>query len=376
MSRIGQVSFTPDELTIHWEDAGVSRLRAIWLRDHCQMPASRNPDNGQRLINITDIPVDTEIAAASLDGDRLRLEFSPDGHVSEFDCGWLYRNCYDQNTQYDDRSESGKILWHGHSFDQGLPRCAFAAFREQPRARLAALSAVRDYGFVIIDELPCESGRLLDVIAAFGYVRETNYGRFFDVRTRVDPNNLAYTNLGLGCHLDNPYRDPVPGLQLLHCLDSSTEGGESILQDGFLAAARLREEDPQHFALLSRHWINFRFRDGDADLRARVPLIEVNDRDEVIKVRFNNRSIDTILLPPDLVPNYYPAYRHYAEILEREELQIAFRLQPGESMLFDNTRVLHARKAYSAAGSRHLQGAYSDLDSLYSCLRKLEETAA
>ncbi len=41
-------------------------------------------------------------------------------------------------------------------------------------------------------------------------------------------------------------------------------------------------------------------------------------------------------------------------------------------MLFDNTRILHARKAYSKSGTRHLQGAYSDLDGLYSCLNKLE----
>ena len=61
-----------------------------------------------------------------------------------------------------------------------------------------------------------------------------------------------------------------------------------------------------------------------------------------------------------------------AEILERQELQVVFKLQPGELMLFDNTRVLHARKAYSASGSRHLQGAYSDLDGLYSSLRMLE----
>ena len=225
---------------------------------------------------------------------------------------------------------------------------------------------------MLLDAVPCEEGQVLQVIEQFGYVRETNYGPLFEVRTRVDPNNLAYTNLGLGCHLDNPYRDPVPGLQLLHCLESSTAGGESILQDGFMAARILRDENPEHFALLSQNWINFRFRDDAADLRSRVPFIETNDLGAVIKVRFNNRSIDTIKLPPALIRSFYAAYRHYAEILEREELQTVFKLQPGELMLFDNTRILHARKAYSAAGSRHLQGAYSDLDGLYSSLRALE----
>ena len=65
-------------------------------------------------------------------------------------------------------------------------------------------------------------------------------------------------------------------------------------------------------------------------------------------------------------------FKNDSRILEREDLQISFKLDTGQLMLFDNTRVLHARKAYSDSGERHLQGAYSDLDGLYSCLRKLE----
>jgi gamma-butyrobetaine dioxygenase len=372
MNRIRHFSHDSEELTIVWEDASQSQLQAIWLRDHCQMPASRNPDNGQRLLNITDIPQGPCIDRVSLEDGRLVIEFRPDGHRSEFDPDWLYENCYSLNQQHDDRSEINKILWSGDSFQQGLPRYAYDVFCAQRGSRRAALQAVSDYGFVLLDAVPCEDGQVLKVIEQFGYVRETNYGPFFEVRTKVEPNNLAYTNLGLGCHLDNPYRDPVPGLQLLHCLESSTAGGESILQDGFMAARILRDEDPQHFAMLSQHWINFRFRDDAADLRSRVPFIETNDLGAVIKVRFNNRSIDTINLPPAVIRPFYAAYRHYAEILEREELQTVFKLQPGELMLFDNTRILHARKAYSAAGSRHLQGAYSDLDGLYSSLRTLE----
>jgi gamma-butyrobetaine hydroxylase len=375
MNSIREVSHDGTELTIIWDDGSESRLLAIWLRDHCQMPASRNPDNGQRLLNITDISPDLRIERINIEDGRLVIEYAPDGYRSEFDPDWLYRNCYCLNRQPDDRSAANKILWSGDSFTQGLPRYSYDAFCEQPASKLASLKAVRDWGFVLLDQVPCDSAQLLKVINQFGYVRETNYGPFFEVRTQVDPNNLAFTNLGLGCHLDNPYRDPVPGLQLLHCLESSTSGGETILQDGFTTARVLCDENPDHFAILSQHWINFRFRDRDADLQARFPFIEVNDRGDVIGLHFNNRSIDTLRLPPEIMRKFYPAYRHYAEILEREELQIVFKLQPGELMLFDNTRVLHARKAYSAGGQRHLQGAYSDLDGLYSCLRLLEQQA-
>jgi gamma-butyrobetaine dioxygenase len=38
---------------------------------------------------------------------------------------------------------------------------------------------------------------------------------------------------------------------------------------------------------------------------------------------------------------------------------------------FDNTRILHARTAFTAAGERHLQGCYADLDGLESTLEVL-----
>ena len=372
MAGIQSISFDSDELVLVWDDARESRLLAVWLRDHCQMPQSRDPHSGQRLMNVTDFPADIAIRDARLADGRLGVEFAPDGHRSEYDVDWLYHNCYCLNSPQDERSEADKVLWHGASFDAGLPRQNYAAFRTQPDSKLTALRAVRDFGFVVLEGLPREPGTVLEAIREFGYVRETNYGALFEVRTKVDPNNLAYTNLGLGCHLDNPYRNPTPGLQLLHCLESSVDGGETVLQDGFMAARVLREEHPGHFETLCHNRIGFHFRDASADLRARVPLIEVNDLDKVVQIRFNNRSIDTIMLPPERMREFYAAYRHFANILERENLQLEFKLQPGELLLFDNTRVLHARRAYSAGGTRHLQGAYSDLDGLYSYLQLLE----
>jgi gamma-butyrobetaine dioxygenase len=59
---------------------------------------------------------------------------------------------------------------------------------------------------------------VLTVAETFGFVRETNYGRLFDVRVVPDPSNLAFTSREILPHTDNPYRDPVPTLQLLHRL--------------------------------------------------------------------------------------------------------------------------------------------------------------
>ncbi len=54
------------------------------------------------------------------------------------------------------------------------------------------------------------------------------------------------------------------------------------------------------------------------------------------------------------------------EIIDDEVMEVAFRLNPGEAFVVDNTRVLHARKGYSGEGRRWLQGCYADKDGLRS----------
>jgi len=50
----------------------------------------------------------------------------------------------------------------------------------------------------------------------------------------------------------------------------------------------------------------------------------------------------------------------------------SLRLAPGDCLIFDNTRILHARTAFAPAPpGRHLQGCYADLDGLASTLAVL-----
>jgi len=337
------------------------------------MPESRNLDNGQRLFSVKDLPSSVLIEDAHKDREgNVHVLFQPENHSSVFSQKWLRENCYELNSHFEDRSEKQKKLWQKDSFDNGLPFISYESMRSDDTSKILALRSLRDSGFFVLNDVPTQDGQVLKVISELGFTRETNYGALFEVRTEINPNNLAYTNLGLGSHTDNPYRDPVPTVQLLHCLESSTEGGDSILVDGFKAASILRDESKENFLTLTSSWINYRFTDSKTDLRSRVPMIELNDNNEIIKVRYNNRSIDTIKVPKDKMRSFYKAYRHWSEVIERDELKIQFRLSEGGLMLFDNTRVMHARTKFSKTGKRHLQGAYTDLDGLYSLLNTLE----
>src|SRR5580658_4252266 len=170
----------------------------------------------------------------------------------------------------------------------------WSAYCDDPEVRLRVLRAIARFGFALLHGTPVEEGTVLDVAASFGYVRETNYGELFDVRIEANPNNLAFTGAAISPHTDNPYRDPVPTVQLLHCISNDVEGGESGLVDGFEAAATLRDEDLHAFEVLSSTPVTFAWGDANTSLHADRPMIELDPLGQIRSVRFNNRSLQTL----------------------------------------------------------------------------------
>ena len=354
-------------------------LPAVWLRDNCPCAQCLDPGTGQKLHDITDIPEDLMLAAVGEQdaGESVTVTFAPDGHMSVFTRSWLAAHALD-GAGTDPRTEDSKELWLPADIGPGhRPEGSWPRYLDEPAERIRCLDAVLRQGFVLLHDVPAEPGMVLEVAASLGYVRETNYGRLFDVRVEPSPDNLAYTSREILPHTDNPYRDPVPTIQLLHCLRTADDGGDTGLVDGFCAAAALRAADADAFELLTRNPVSFGYQDKGAELQASQPLIELSARGRVRGVRFNNRSALPLRLPYAELARFYPAYRRWAELLARPERRLNLRLAPGDCLVFDNTRILHARTAFSMSqnsAGRHLQGCYADLDGLASTLAVLRRT--
>ncbi len=350
---------------------------AAWLRHNCQCPACQDPVTGQRLIDITDIPNGCGVTVTAQTADTLEVVFTPEGHRASFGRAWLAEHALPAPGP---RTEDGKRLWRAADLAGRLPGAAWAEYLADDAVRAACLEAVAVTGFALLRGVDPEPGAVLRVAQTLGYVRETNYGRLFDVRVTADPDNLAFTSRAIAPHTDNPYRDPVPTLQLLHCLRDAPVGGGTGLVDGFAAAAALRAADPAAFRVLASTSWEFGYTDASTELRASQPLITLTPEGRVAAVRLNNRSLRPLRLPREQAAAAYAAYRAWAVLLARPEFLLTLRLAPGDCLVFDNTRVLHARTAFTApagpgsgdlGGERHLQGCYADLDGLLSTLAVL-----
>ncbi|HEV3188181.1 MAG TPA: TauD/TfdA family dioxygenase [Acidimicrobiales bacterium] len=349
-----------------------SRVPAIWLRDNCPCSQCSDALSGQKLSQVRDLAHDVSATIIDEDADTVTVSFAPGGHRATFSRSWL-----DEHTHIAGRTsdrENEKRLWRTDDLCESSQRTIWSHYRSSDDERLRVLRSIRRRGFAVIHDTPTSTDTVIDVVATFGFVRETNYGKLFNVRVDPEPRNLAFTSHAISPHTDNPYRDPVPTLQLLHCLSNTVKGGDSGLVDGFMAASILREENPRYFEVLSTTPVEFAWNDQTTSLRAKRTLIEVDECVRVRGVRFNNRSMQALCLAYDELIEFYDAYRRFADIIADPGLEYAFRLAPGDCLIMDNTRLLHSRSAFdeSGSGSRHLQGCYSDVDGLASTIEVLE----
>ncbi len=361
----------PRDLDIELDDGQRFALHPIWLRERCRDPRSVDLRTGQRLHDPSDL--DAALAVTSvgeIESGRYRIRFS-DGHEADF--------------EGTDLLAEAALTPADH--DVPAPRPWNAAAREVRRfawtdepddARLHAwLHQFLEAGFIVFSGLPTRPGSILEVGSVFGFTRVTNFGALFDVRSTAEASDLAYTSLPLDPHTDNPYRDPVPGVQLLHCLVNETRGGHSTLVDGLAAARALESRDPEAFALLSRTPVRFRYQDDSTELVASALPIERDAAGGITAIHFSPRLDFVPLQPPGELDAYYRARRAFDRLLRSPEFEIRFLLAAGELLMMDNRRLLHGRTGFDPAeGVRHLQGCYIDIDGPRSLFRVVRRRLA
>ena len=371
---IKEVQWTPSALRLEWEDGQRTELASVWLRDNLQ--ADRDPGNGQRLIDVADLPAAPRIRRAMLQGERVLIEWENETDSAAFGLEWLVKQAA---AIAGARLEPRPRLWpDGEGLDpmRDFAWAALAEVRRSIPARASWLDRLVTDGLAFLSAVPAEPGAILTAVSLVGQVAETNYGLLFDVRAVPQPENLAYSDVGLGLHTDNPYREPVPGFQALHVLVAAPDGGESLFADGFAIAEHLRREDPQAFEILARTPVPFAYRSRNAALTAERPLIQLSCRGEVTAVHYNNRSIQPLPLAAEAAERYYGAYRRFALLLREPRFMLRLMMRSGDLVVFDNQRILHGRTGFaSAPHPRHLQGCYLTRDSVFSGAALLAQAA-
>jgi len=364
-SRITQFRQSSDALHIDWQDGHCSTFHYIWLRDN---DARESISIGQKSNDTFSIPLDITPNRVTLT-DTLDITWS-DGCISHIDPAWLRANAYEPDEV--NKRRLALKLWKSSDFSDNLSYYSYPDMLSVDSTMRNMLQHLRDFGFAVLQDVPTEPGMVLEVLKHFSYVRETNFGKMWEIKVVPGSEDVGYSNKTLPGHIDKPYHNPPPTITMLHVLKNNALGGESTLVDGFFLAEELRRIDPVAFELLSTTPVTYLYRDSETELQHEDTIIGVNGYGKVTLIRMTPFSIRPFYIEPEKMTSFYAAYQKFGRMMEDPAFKFTVKLAVGNLLILDNLRILHGRLAYdNNHGERLLQGCFADQDGFWSKLAVL-----
>ena len=339
-------------------------IHPIWLRERVKTNKLVDKNNDQRLYDPSQLAKDLEIKKASTSNGHLNVEFT-DGVKFKYEIKSLIYELAGKDTV-------GKLyLWNSNLIKK--PEITYNHNIFESKKMYDFLQDFYKYGFVIFKKTPINKNFIVNFANSIGTIRPTNFGESFSVKSIPKPNDLAYTSFALTPHTDNPYRKPIPCIQLLHCIENEVRGGLSTLVDGFAVAEFLRKKYLHLFKILTKTKVRFRFVDKSVILENWGELIELDENKKIKQVRYSSRLDYVPALEKKQLEVFYRARKLIADLYTSSKFQIKFKLEQGDLLMMDNHRLLHGRTSYDTnEGKRFLKGCYIDHDSTEGKLRYLE----
>ena len=342
-------------------------IHPFWLRERVDGEDFLDKGTQQRLFDPTTLNSEISINKAEIKNEFLEVNFN-DGVNSKLNLNRLALEFSNKDTVV---KAINKKKWDASLKD--IKNFEYNLDFFETKEMYDLLVSFYEYGFVVIKNVPTENNFIVKFANSIGSVRRTNFGEHFNVKSKPNPNDLAYTSLHLSPHTDNPYRNPVPCIQLLHCIENQVSGGFSTLVDGYTVTENLKNENKDFYNILSEIKVRFKFTDKEVILEDWSELIRLDENKNFKQVRFSPRLDYVPMLEKNKLDLYYKARKKLSDLYNSEKYRIEFKLEPKDLLMMDNYRLLHGRTAYDAnEGNRFLQGCYIDYDSTEGKLRYLK----
>ena len=359
-------------LEVVWDTGEQANYPWFWLRDHATDAQSYDPRSGQRELYTAGLDPAIRGVAARLSDDGRSVEIDwPDGPRSvAYDAGflWRFRTPAPAAVAPDRRQP-----WDRAKIASAPVELPYAEALADDAGLRRFLETIETWGFAVLTETPAKLDSVAALAGKIGYVRETIFGGLWEFEANEALADSAYTPNTLRPHTDSTYSHDAPGLQILLCLDYQAEGGDSLMVDGLEIGRRLAAEQPADFATLGRVPIPGRYLGDGAHLMAERPVFRQGSDGRILQVSFNNYDRAPFRLPEPEMTTLYQAIAAFDRLANDPALQWQRGLRPGDLLIFDNWRVLHARNAYH--GSRRMAGCYLNREDFESRLRLLREDA-
>ncbi|KAG7284790.1 hypothetical protein NEMBOFW57_009402 [Staphylotrichum longicolle] len=388
-SATGEVRWGDEKLSVRLGDGEwATPVPHLWLRDSCACAHCVDPDSGQKNFSTTDLPDVPTLESAEVTPDgSLQLVWANDAPSG----GAAHTTVYAAQEVEDllhTRWQRGRVAerddaipWNRSMYEgllaEGRCRVSYKDWIAGGAEFWAALIDLRQTGLIFVTDVPSDETEVERIATRIGPLMHTFYGWTWDVRSKPQAENVAYTSKFLGLHQDLMYHDPVPGLQLLHCLHNSCEGGESLFSHGVRAAYEMKLDQPDAYDTLRKTRAWFGYHKGEHHYIAARPTIMTSADAHPRETRWAPPF--QITFPPHhrgaRMLDWKRAATAFQTIVEAERNMVEVKLKPGECVIFENRRVLHGRRQFAAGGGgeRWLKGTYVSQQNYIAAATRLAE---
>lgn len=364
--QIDNIRSSEQKIEIDWHDGHRSTFPAIWLRDNCSCNECGDHSGGHRFFELNMLPNRLDNTVTHADG-LVKIAWTNDGHNTFYDTAWL--RCHCTSPQERSKRRIKPALWDA-SLTGNVPEVNYLKAIEDPSELLKLYDAVRIKGICLLTNAPRSTAGTEDIANLLSFVRETHYGRVFEIVSTSNPTLIANAPVPLRPHTDENFREPPPGIMIFHSIKASEDGGgKSVMTDGFKLAADYKVQYPAEYQLLTTVPIAHRRFIEHVGLRAEAPMIKLDYFGAVCEFRLNERTMGPLDLPTHLIEPVYSALEKMFELSYDSQYHMHHLLKDGEALVFDNARVLHARTGFN--GNRHVRLTHVGSDEFYSRWRQL-----
>lgn len=349
-------------------DGRTGKLSTRWLRLACECDACGDTVSGKRWLTPADIGASVRASSINVTAGEVGVVWD-DGHVSHFGAEFLA----DHAGAGSGPARFQPQLWSS-DLTARLGRFSFDAVVEDDEMLFHSLRALRNHGIAMLTGVPAETEATARVAGRYGPIRETSYGKVFDLISRPDARVAGETARAQIPHTDEPFRYAPPGFIFFHAIRTGAgSGGTSQMVDGFHVAALMQTQTPELFDLLTRHGVTFhREHAGEVFFSAEAHVISLDATGVVTGVRYNDRCLAAQTASEDEIDGVIEALAELTRLICDPQNQFQHQLQPGEVLVFDNQRVLHGRSAFDPTlAVRHLRSCNIDRDGVHSAFRTL-----
>lgn len=159
-------------------------------------------------------------------------------------------------------------------------------------------------------------------------------------------NHYSATNRGGGFHTDGTFLPETPFYVGLMCIHQAKYGGDSILIDGRAIYRELSFNYPDVLSCLEKKY-HFDCCDQLPGIETRLkPIISKQGSSVFIQYLrsyiVNGHEKSGIPLDTDTIRGLDV----FEELMERQDFQFVYKLNPGEMLIFNNHFIIHGRKSF------------------------------